>query len=46
MIENRISEKCYYCDNKAEYSQLVGDSPLDFTIGGVCKIHLKMNLTS
>jgi hypothetical protein len=46
MIQNTTSEKCYYCNNKAEYSELVGDNPSNFTVGGVCRVHLKMNLSS
>lgn len=46
MIDNRDPEKCYYCDNKAEYTQLVGDTPLDYTMANVCKKHFQMDLTS
>ena len=45
MIESRKPEKCYYCDKKAEYNQLVEDSA-SFVVSGVCKDHLSMGLIS
>lgn len=46
MITNRDYEQCYYCTNKAEYSQLVGDTPEEYTVTGVCKKHFNMDLIS
>jgi hypothetical protein len=46
MIIDRDYEKCYYCDNEALYSQLVGNAPDEYAVTGVCKNHLKMDLTS
>ena len=45
MIESRPNEKCFYCDNDAEYSQLVGEED-DYVVAGVCKKHLTMGLSS
>jgi len=39
MIEIRDSEKCYYCDNVAEYNQIVGLSKDEFAVSGVCQKH-------
>jgi hypothetical protein len=46
MVTNRDYEKCYYCDDEALYSQLVGNSPDEYTVTGVCKKHVKMDLIS
>ena len=46
MVADREYEKCYYCQNKAEYSQLVGDAPDEYAVTGVCKNHLNMGLIS
>lgn len=46
MITDRDYEKCYYCEDKALYSQIVGESPDEYTVTGVCKKHLNMDLIS
>jgi hypothetical protein len=46
MIYDRDPEQCYYCNNEATYSQLVGNCPDEYVVAGVCKKHLKMDLTS
>ena len=45
MIESRSDEKCFYCDNIAEYSQLVGEEN-NYVVASVCKKHLTMGLSS
>jgi len=45
MIASRVPEKCYYCDSKAEYNQLVGATPEEFTVSGVCKKHLIIDIS-
>ena len=45
MIESRPKEKCFYCENEAEYSQLVGDEN-NYIVAEVCKKHLTMGLSS
>lgn len=40
MIAMRPPEKCYYCDNDAEYNDLVGEKN-NFSVAGVCKKHVK-----
>jgi hypothetical protein len=37
-METRQQEKCHYCENKAEYSDLASDGE-NFFVTGVCKIH-------
>lgn len=39
-------EKCYFCDLKAEYSDIVKIDKSTYTISSVCKLHLKMGLSS
>jgi len=41
----RDPEKCHYCDKAAMYSQLVG-KPGNYSVSGVCKDHLVMDLNS
>ncbi len=45
MIETRYQEKCYYCDQVGEYTQLVGEDP-NFSMSLVCKKHLIFDMTS
>lgn len=45
MIESRPVEKCFYCNEKAEYTQLVGEEG-NYSVAGVCKKHLTMGLSS
>lgn len=45
MIENRSDDKCHYCGEKGEYTQLVGEEP-DYFMSLVCKKHLEMDLIS
>lgn len=33
-----MKEKCYYCNNEAQYNELVLDGK-DFVVTGVCKAH-------
>lgn len=42
---NEIKEKCFYCENDAEYSQVVEDKT-NYVIDYVCKKHLLMGLSS
>jgi len=44
-IDNSVKEKCFYCQNTAEYSQVVGDEE-NYSVGYVCKDHLLMGLSS
>ena len=37
-METRKQEECYYCENVAEYNDLVGDG-VDYFVTGVCKVH-------
>ena len=41
MIESRDQEKCYDCENVAEYNDLVGTQAEGFSVTGVCKKHIK-----
>jgi len=45
MIDSRPAEKCFYCDQEAEYNQIVGENG-DYSVAGVCKKHLVMGLSS
>lgn len=40
------TEKCYFCDLKAEYNDVVKTDKSTYTILSVCKLHLKMGLSS
>ena len=40
------TEKCYFCDLKAEYNDVVKTDKSTYTISSVCKLHLKMGLSS
>lgn len=44
-MNSRDQEKCHYCENKAEYTQLVGTPP-NYFMSTVCKDHLDMGLIS
>jgi hypothetical protein len=46
MIAMRSVEKCYYCENPAEFTQLVGEHPDEFAVSGVCKKHFVMDSSS
>lgn len=46
MVTSRDPEKCYYCNNDGEYSQLVGETPEEYAVSWVCKKHLVISLTS
>jgi hypothetical protein len=39
-------EKCYFCDHKAEYNQVIDLGKFGYSISGVCKSHLEMGLSS
>jgi hypothetical protein len=39
-------EKCYFCDHKAEYNQVIDLGQHGYSISGVCKSHLEMGLSS
>jgi hypothetical protein len=41
MIDSRSPEKCHYCNNVAEYNDLVGSKEEGFSVSGVCKLHVK-----
>lgn len=44
-INSSNNEKCFYCENSAEYSQVVGDEE-NYFVDYVCKTHLLMGLSS
>ena len=46
MIESRDKEKCHYCNDAAEYSQLVGNEADGYFMSVVCAKHVVMDLTS
>jgi hypothetical protein len=39
------TQHCYYCDQEARYTQLVG-TPGNYFVSNVCKDHLQMGLSS
>ena len=39
-METREPEKCYYCENKAEYNDLAYEGEY-FFVTGVCSKHVK-----
>jgi hypothetical protein len=39
------TEKCYFCDFKAEYNEVVKTDKSTYIIKGVCKVHLHMGLS-
>jgi hypothetical protein len=41
-----FSDRCYFCEDPAEYNDIVEVSETNFTVSGVCKKHLKMGLSS
>jgi hypothetical protein len=45
MIDSRPPEKCYYCNNAAEYSDIVGE-PEAYFVASVCKKHVANYLSA
>lgn len=41
-----FSDICYFCDQRAEYNQVVTVEKNSYTVSGVCKNHLEMGLSS
>jgi PP-loop superfamily ATP-utilizing enzyme len=41
-----FSDRCYFCDNTAEYNDIVKIEEYNYIISGVCKEHLKMGLSA
>jgi hypothetical protein len=38
MLEKREPEKCFYCNNVAEYNDIVDDNGA-WAVSGVCSVH-------
>lgn len=41
-----FSDTCYFCDQLAEYNQVVKIENNSYTVSGVCKDHLEMGLSA
>jgi hypothetical protein len=41
-----FADRCYFCDQRAEYNQVVKQEENSYTVSGVCKNHLVMGLSS
>ena len=40
-----MKEKCYFCDRESEYDQVVEIDDSAYIVDGLCKLHLRMNLS-
>jgi len=41
-----FADTCYFCDQLAEYNQVVKIENNSYTVSGVCKDHLEMGLSA